>query len=220
MDSKFKVKGVKKNKPNTEAGHLTLRPLARSQYEEIGVPFDYDLSDYNYNKVCKLADPSTVTKRVTMCQRRKVANYKTKKLEEFLTWHEMWYAEGIGSTEFQKGVDEQVQFKPNYDSEGNVSYQVKTRNTIFTEPFSKEKVEEILNQEGYEPADGVQFTFILGQNTRGDHVVSEDEFKNCSYEEISERAKLGVTNQYPSDVKFLEMPIDKRTAIHMSNRAK
>jgi hypothetical protein len=230
-DQAKKDKGKLESIAQKKFGPETLTPLLKQQFQEMNMNINDPDKDYsafydkvveaNFNRIVKLEQSGQyeITKTISMMQRRIAVNYKTKKKEEFLTWHELWKIEDVSSIEFMCGVDKQVQFKPVYsqdpDTEGQVSYKPVNPVQIFTIPFSPEKVDEVLAK--YETdGDSVQLSIVTGAR---DYSCSLEEFRDCKFEELALRGKMGYNAAgYPITFKFSDLNAAKRLELEQQQQ--
>jgi hypothetical protein len=159
--------------------------------EKVGFSYELDLEEQALTSLEASAVPSSRTSTVTTLVR------KQHKGQDYLVWYSIergYDAAGnevIGSGAYiPHGLDKDVQFREIKNAEGEtVKLQLTNKVTdMYTEPFSKQRLEEILNNN--ELDEKIQFSFTDNFN-KSFGGFSAQEIMNCSTKELSSRGTLG-----------------------------
>jgi hypothetical protein len=114
--------------------------------------------------------------------------------QEYLVWYSIERGhdssgQELGGAFLSHGIDKDVSVKEIKNSEG-VTTNLQLGNTytdVYTIPFTKEKLEEILNKNQLD--DKIQFSFCNNNNSFGGFSIQE--MVHCSAKELSTRGTLG-----------------------------
>lgn len=189
-------------------------PKLCDKMEKAGFRYELSLEEQSLTMLYENAE--TITSRITTVVRQ------VHKGKEFLVWYEV--LEGfdkngvavIGSGAYvQRGLDKDIVITPIRDNEGNIT-KLKLANVttdIFTEEFSKDKLETLLNNA--ELDEHIQFSFCnnFGKSYGG---FSAEEMINCTAAELSARGALGKAGE---DLSVLFSELTAKDKLFLQSQA-
>lgn len=178
--------------------------------------FKYELSIEEQSLTMLHENAETITSRLTTVVRQ------VHKGKEYLVWYEV--LEGfdkngvavIGSGAYvQRGLDKDVAITPIRDIEGNIT-SLKLANVttdIFTEEFSPDKLQDILNNAELDEHIQFSFTNNFGKSYGG---FSAEEMIHCSAAELSSRGQLGKSGE---DLSVLYSELTAKDKLFLQSQA-
>jgi hypothetical protein len=182
---------------------------AYEQHQQLGLVYPIKSHDQELSRFFTELEGEYTTKISSMIR---VKGYNDKNKEaEYLIWFQSYT--GInkdGSTikisDIPKGQTQEltgIEYYQNQVVPRNYTTRVK-----YTVPFSKEKVEELIEKSEF--AESIQF-IVKGSKLWGGY--SKDEFMNSSWFELEQRGRLGCSGLYPSNVQVKAAPTQQYQVI-------
>jgi hypothetical protein len=164
-------------------------PKLVAKIEKAGFKYELTMEDIAYTALEANAIPETRTSTITTVVRQ------VNKGIEYLVWYtnELGYdknGNAAGSAYLQHGLDKDVVITPIKNSEGEVTkLQLGNIYTdIFTEPFTKEKLDQLLNNNELDEHIQYSFTNNLGKSYGG---FNAEVMIHLSAKELNTRGQLG-----------------------------
>ena len=153
------------------------------------VPDNLDVQEKN---VRSLVEPDTPIERtVTRCVRLKAPDYSSKKkeLKEYLVYYENWYSrDWLGRSiapvsDHVKGVYFEQEVEPVINNQGKVvGHERKGQHAVYYIPFSKEAVDQIINNSVGSYRENIIYVVKNGPEMRNDK-YNYEQFTNLSFVE-------------------------------------
>jgi len=182
-----------KEQPKAERETYYCHPLYVKQLKQLRIEVPHTLDDQLLDSFMNSADPNRTRKEVSTVIRLKENDVlHDGKSKEFFFWYENWYgfdSQGhmIPSLVKLNGQDKQVRYSVNRDANGNEYNKIEQEYPVYTIQWDVSSFDEILESTGTDPAK-VQY-IVNGYRSWGG--FSHDEFRNLSFEELTEKGKLG-----------------------------
>jgi len=193
----------KNKKPFLEYNNKTEQSYIKNNFE---TPEYLDYQEKNFlSKVDVENYP--IERTVTKIVRTRAQDNTSKKKEykEFLVWYENWYGKDwMGRkvppvADHVEGVYNEQEKEPVVEKMKIVGYQRSGQNTIYYVPFSKSKVDEIVNSSMGTYRENIVYCVKNGPEMRNDR-FSYDQFVNLKFEEcVDLMLKPGGPSKYPYD---------------------
>ncbi len=175
-------------------------PQYVEQLKQHKIPVTPDMQDKELTNFINRVGSEEITKKIPTVIRlrniNKEGEHKGQKTE-FIIWYENWSGKDKNNhkiapvSDLPKGIDKTVEFSRSTDGEGIDTYKQEDEYWLYTEPYTPEKLDSILEETSTE-ADAPQYILMGIRPYSG---FSYDEFRNLSFAELEERGRTGKVQQ-------------------------